>query len=202
MLDIKRCAEIFPASKVIYIVSWKNECKEVLIDSESGASLEKICVVDIDDRGAFRIEEFKLNDILLPYEGAFIEMDNFTDLFEEGWWIYEPSPGLMKTGAWNAIAKKYGVTKFSRNCHLFASNKLQKDFPGRITRLESIMDKKQLKKLNGLKRNVVVRNYPLKADVLSAKLKVIPGGNSYIYGVTVGVKEKPVIIETIPFASQ
>lgn len=50
--------------------------------------------------------------------------------------------------------------------------------------------------LKGEKRNVVTRNYPLKAAALSEKMKVISGGEIFIYGSTVGVKETPVIVET------
>lgn len=197
MLDITKCISLFPEAEVIYIVDWKNECKEILVDCRRGAKLQKITAVEVINKFDFHFEEFTPSEMKLPYSKPYLNPEVLQQNESENeLWIYEPSSSVMKIGAWEVLARKYELIKFSPNCHLFLSDKLHPDFPGRISRLIRIINKKCIKMLKGEKRNVVTRNYPLKAAALSEKMKVISGGEIFIYGSTVGVKETPVIVET------
>ncbi|MDE6559420.1 MAG: hypothetical protein K2K29_06000, partial [Muribaculaceae bacterium] len=253
MLDITKCLELFPEAKDIYIVSYRNECKEILVDIDREAvpydalqtSAKRIIAVDIREDSDIRQESFTSEEIRLKYTAGYVDPEELeeyegTDSHEcaeesadedhhicpegnEGsahpepagisrqssdsrnsqdskkatLWLYEPSVAIMKTGAWRILAERYGLRKCSPNCHLFISERFRPEFPGRILRLNRVIRKKDIKSLKGEKRNVVVRNYQMKADQLAARLKVIPGSDRYIYGLTAGDKERPLLIEAI-----
>lgn len=197
MLDISRNIEMFKNIANIYIVSKNNECKEILIEISKDATLHNIISVEIKDKDEYIVEEFKSSVIREGYAGLYGEQEDFIlSNANRDVWIYEPSASIMKIGCWEALSTRYGVKKCSPNCHIFISDSFIQDFPGRISKLKGIIDKKGQKRLKGEYRNIVTRNYPLKADQLATKLKTIPGSDSYIYGITTGLKETPIILES------
>ncbi|MDE6057907.1 MAG: hypothetical protein K2F93_07810, partial [Muribaculaceae bacterium] len=97
-------------------------------------------------------------------------------------YLYEPNAGIMKTGDWSELCRRYkGLYKADTNTHLFLSDRLFSDFPGRILAIDSITDKKALRSLKGAKYNVVARNYPSSAPDIAKKHSLIPGGERFLY---------------------
>jgi len=47
-------------------------------------------------------------------------------------YLYEPNSSVMKSGAFNLVAERFGLKKLHKNTHLYTSNELMPDFPGRI----------------------------------------------------------------------
>ena len=62
-----------------------------------------------------------------------------------------------------------GIKHVSHNTSLYVSECLYDDFPGRVLRIDSIPDKRELKAIKGQKYNVVTRNYPVDVCVLRKK---------------------------------
>ncbi|MDE6812134.1 MAG: hypothetical protein K2J15_07275, partial [Muribaculaceae bacterium] len=197
MLDITRCMELYPDAVAIYVVSYKNECKEILADVRSEGRLEKIIVVDVIDTNKFTKEEFTQQEMRTSYKSEYAKEDYLIEAAPSSLWLYEPSAGIMKTGAWNELAERYNLIKCSPNCHLFLSDIYIKEFPGKKSIIRRCIHKQEIKDLKGEKRNVVTRNYPIRSEQLAKKLKIIPGGDTYIYGLTTGIKERPVLVETV-----
>ena len=81
-----------------------------------------------------------------------------------GDYLYEPNASLLKAGAFRSIAAAYPVRKLHPNSHLYTSDTLLKNFPGRIFRIvnQCSFNKKEVKEnLADLKKaNVTVRNFP------------------------------------------
>ena len=101
----------------------------------------------------------------------------------------------MKAGAFKSIGNKYGVSKLHQHSHLYTSNELINDFPGRIFIVKKVLnpDKKSLAKLPK-KANLTCRNYPHKVDVLKKKLKLNDGGNEYIFATTLKDEKLKLIV--------
>ncbi len=198
MLDVSMAMKTFPDATDIYVVSVRNECKEVLIDSREGGNLERVHSVDILSDGSIQRIDVHPDQIGESYDREYISVDELEEALEQNTlYMYEPSVSLMKLGAWNFLADKFNMKKSSPNSHIFFSRQLIDHFPGRILHVKSILDRKSLKGLKGLPRNVVTRNYPLKSSPLSRKLKVNSGNDKFIYGLTISENEKPLLLDTV-----
>jgi len=133
------------------------------------------------------------NETVINDEQSF--MDN-PDRLSSGF-LYEPNASLMKIRPWKALCRKFNdLSMLHPNTNIFHSNTFYPDFPGRRLNIKGILDIKTLKSLKDRNFNVCVRNYPLNASKLEAKLKTRPSDTDYIYGVGVGQhKASPVLIE-------
>ena len=102
--------------------------------------------------------------------------------------LFEPNASVMKAGCFDEIARAYGICAISRNSHLFLSDELKEDFPGRAFAIDAVttMNKRQLRQtLSGMKQaNIAVRNFPLSVAELRKRLKLSDGGDTYIFATT------------------
>ncbi len=147
----------------IYIVSLKNECKEIL------------WVIDQNFTGETKITASTLNETIksfsfLPSETE-VKID-FTKEMITGNYLYEPDAALLKSGAFNLIAKRYQLTKLHPQTQLYTAPIYKAEFPGRIFKIEEILLSSHLKKQHNLAGNVIVRNYPAKPEDLVKKYKI------------------------------
>lgn len=186
MLDLSEIRKTVDNLYHIHVVCFRGECKEVLLDirlsplrgehvggpSTSVIDLDwhsPISRFEIPALGPLVTEERNLSMAVPPLGGR-------------GAFLYEPNAGIMKTGAWDALLAKFPhLVKADTNTHLFLSDMLYEDFPGKVMQILSTPDKKALKALKGTKINVAARNYPLSAPQLENKLGVKPGGERQLY---------------------
>lgn len=105
-----------------------------------------------------------------------------------GRYLYEPNAAVLKAGTFKSIATRFGLEKLHPHTHLYTSDILAKDFPGRIFNVDDSysFNKKEIKKALGdiKKANVAVRNFPLTAEELKALLKIKDGGEVFLFGAT------------------
>ena len=94
----------------------------------------------------------------------------------------------MKAGCFDELADYYQVGELSANSHLFVSDRLVSDFPGRSFRIErtTSLNKKELKQaLQDIDRaNISVRNFPISVEALRQRLRLKDGGDVYIFATT------------------
>jgi hypothetical protein len=99
----------------------------------------------------------------------------------------------MKAGCFDELAERFGVNPIAPNSHLFVSESLKKDFPGRRFQITAVssMNKKALREnLLGIsKANIAVRNFPLSVAELRKRLKLADGGDIYLFATTTAEKE-------------
>lgn len=176
LLDIQQGLREILHVKKVFVISVDNECKELLFLAEKGYSGDiEIEGVDLTREGnvksafAFLIEEENCATVQL---GEPLEF------------IYEPNSAILKSGAFKLISQKFQFAKLAPNTHLYTSSKLVSDFPGRVFRIEVLNpDSKKLHQLLPYKQvNVMTRNYPLKAEELKKKLKLLDGGDKFLIG--------------------
>ncbi len=200
MLDPVRAVSLFPGATEIHIVSYKNECKEVLIiadtqvDENSSDTLKRIVCVNIGGDGDIASYTISAEDFGPPTPETIASEDcEFS-----GGYLYEPNASLMKVitrcNLCNAFKR---LAKLSPNCHLYFSDTLYPDFPGRILGIEGLITKSDRKALKGKAFNVATRNYPEGAEKLKKSLKVnsATSDREFIYGATLGFEERPVLIK-------
>lgn len=176
LLDIQQTLGDLDAVKEVHIISVNNDCKEVLYLQEKGYSNEAqiICInLKKDTKEEYRFTFTEERNTLSQYAAPLT-------------YIYEPNASILKSGAFKSIASKYGLYKLQQHSHLYTSEKLVTDFPGRSFRVKAILnpDKKSIAKhING-KANLACRNYPQKVAVLKKKLKLKDGGDDYLFATT------------------
>ncbi|MDE7350253.1 MAG: hypothetical protein K2N25_04245 [Muribaculaceae bacterium] len=195
LLDLTLIRKTVENLSHIFVVSFKGECKEVLIDIRKDAGFSGVTVVDLDMNGILSTFDCHHSPVVgIPLN--FAERKSPTDYR----YLYEPNAGIMKTGAWEQLCQRFnGLYKADSNTHIFLSDTLFTDFPGRILAIDELMGKKALKELKGRKYNVVTRNYPLTAQELTKKISMIPGGDRFLYAFR--YKDKPVILTANLFNS-
>ncbi|WP_028122811.1 class I SAM-dependent methyltransferase [Epilithonimonas tenax] len=154
----------------IKIIAVRNEVKELVLMMENKGKREKskdttITCVNLESgepEFSFDINEEK----------------NATSEFSETLkFLYIPNNSILKAGAFNRIAEKYGLKKLHPNTHFYTSENKIENFPGRILQVEKI-DGKDLKKNDQF--NIISKNYPLKPDEIKKKYKLKDGGNHYL----------------------
>ena len=169
MLDLTQAVkELSAVTWDIYVVAIKNEVKEVLLLSGDSGQITAIDLEKKDQAFVFtRKEEQKCS-----LEIGDWKLENY---------LYEPNAAILKAGAYKLIAERFGLHKLDVNTHLYCSEKLVSNFPGRIWRIKGEGAK-------GERANVLCRNYPLTPEQLKKKLHLRDGGTAYVIGCRVAGK--------------
>ncbi|WAC40016.1 THUMP-like domain-containing protein [Pedobacter sp. SL55] len=169
LLDLKAGLTELTNVSAIHIISVKNECKELLWVIDKGFIGEpKIVCVTLNTN---------IKQIELPLQDD-SNASYLTVLPTEGY-LYEPDVALMKSGAFNAIANQLALKKLAKQSHLYFSEEFNGSFIGRIFEITLIFAPNELKKEKKLYGNVIVRNFPEKAENLVKKLKIKPNKETF-----------------------
>lgn len=182
LLDVSQTLRDIPFTKKIRAISVAGECKEVLIEASQGATLEKMEAIDLSPNGNVNYKFSFSPDLKIDISEYATDED-----ITPGKYLYEPGAAVMKLSPWSQLMSQYeDLAKLSHSSHLFISNELYATFPGRILKIDSIIDKKSRKNLKGFPANIVTRNYPLTAEELRKKLGVKEGTDNFIYATRLG----------------
>ena len=177
MLDITAAMRALGHDWDTHIVAVNNEVKEVLIITGKGSMhAVNICATHTDSF-VFNDEEEKKAQV------------SFASDIEQ--YIYEPNAAIIKAGAYRLIGKRYGIKKLDTNTHLYTSDKLLPDFPGRKWQVQEVLTKHSALNTK-LKYSILTRNYPLSPDQVRKKLKLQDGDDLYIVGAR--LQGKPVLV--------
>jgi len=162
--ELKNVAEI-------HIVSTKNEVKELLWVLEKDAiSPTKIISVTLNEQ--------EKHFVLFKGDEEQIESPILTGPLST--YLYEPDAALLKSGAFNLIAKTYGLKKLDAQTQLYTTDVYNNLFPGRIFKINRVITPGELKKEKQLIGNVIVRNYRDKAENLVRKHKIKPDQHQFL----------------------
>lgn len=179
----------------VHIVAVDGECKELLLLLSAEGSQQPLLVCSNDNQQ----ETFALKAGNDPDTASKTSLTGKTSLASETsttsttwgnapFFLYEPNAALMKGGFFEEFAQRYAVRPLAPNSHLFTSDKLVDNFPGRIFRVTamSTMNKQELKEkvLPLQQANISVRNFPMSVDALRKKLKLSEGGSNYLFATT------------------
>lgn len=188
MLDISLAVRQLQTVSQVHVVSVNNECKELLLllDQEGA---EEMHIHTVNFQGG------RLQSFVYTLNEEARAVCSYTS--QVGKYLYEPNSSMMKAGCYRLLAVRYALQKFHSNTHLYTSDHLVEDFPGRVFEVKDVVgfSKSELKSLSsGLKRaNVAVRNFPEHPDALRKRLKIADGGDTYLFATTLNSEKKVVI---------
>lgn len=179
MLDWHRAVDELKLVREVHIVSVGNECKELLLVLSSRSKVPSLKVYCVNDGQtmSFDVTDTSSEAILIAPKTDYVNQ-----------YLYEPNASLMKAGCFGVVSAQYGMKKLAKNSHLFMSEQMVRDFPGRSFHVKatSSFNKKELKqRLQGIgKANIATRNFPLSVAELRKRLKLKDGGDTYIFATT------------------
>ena len=185
MLDITQALRSLPMSFDVHIVAVKNEVKEVLlVQTTLEPTIHAVNLSPTTQQTfSFTQEEEKSATPYIPAESAHNLGEADTT------YIYEPNAAIIKAGAFKLVAQRYGLYKMAPNTHLYLSDQLIEDFPGRVWQILEI-NPKDMKQIPGA--NILTRNYPLTPEQLRKKLKIKDSDTHTIIGARLA--EKPILL--------
>lgn len=183
-LDIKQTLSDLKSVSKVWIVSVQNDCKEVLylVNKTTSSNPEIIAVNIAKNTSTFAFDYEKESTV-------------FVDFSEPQTYLYEPNASVLKAGGFKSIAAQFGLNKLAVNTHLYTSNELITNFPGRVFKITNTLDynEKSVKTLGLKKANIATRNFPDGIEQIKKRLKITDGGNDYIFA-TRDSNDKPVLI--------
>ncbi len=175
MLDTHRAVEALGCVSEIHVVADGGECKELLLVLEREAVAEpRLYVAEGDVRFS------------LPLSEETGSVPSYAETLGE--YLYEPGAAVMKAGIFKWIAVFYGLRKLHPNSHLYTSDEIVGDFPGRTFRISGTwgFSKQELRGLKSVvdRANLTVRNFPSTVADLRKRLKLKEGGDTYLFATT------------------
>lgn len=184
LMDINSALQKLKHVKLLYVISVDGDCKELLfLQDRNFEGNTKITTI--------RLFSDQLQSISFTVEG---EKSTLVKTSHPLQYLYDPDVAVTKAGAFKSVAKDFNLFKLHSHTHLYTSDKLEKDFLGRIFEIQKVYTLSEFKKLNAFeKANVVSKNFPIKVDDIRKKFKIKDGGKDFLYFVTDYVENHIVI---------
>ena len=189
MVDITQTIRDYTGISDIWILSLRNECKELLfkINLDKPASTIQIHAIDINSgqRNVFSFSH--------EYQKG---LGNIAPLMpEKGYFALIPNVAIMKSGAFDALCNRFKLFKTADFCHLFISQEdITMPFPGRKFIIKDIFSfsKKDISLLRETypTANLMSYNPKLTTAELQARLKINNGGDFYIFAILSSIDGK------------
>lgn len=192
MLDISLAVKTIGCVSAVHIVSVDNECKELLFLLSKTAGNEPLFVaVNLRRSGGKEIFSFtpeQEQKASIPFASG------------PGHYLYESNASILKAGAFKSVAQVYNLQKLHINSHLYTSDELVADFPGRVFEVETSFapNKKNIKTFlqDTKKANIAVRNFPMTVAEIRHKTGLVDGGDTYLFATTLADERKVWIVCT------
>ena len=191
MLDISQALKELRHVKEIHVVAVENECKELLFILEP----------DFDGEPVFTCVNLQTEQPSVQFTQEEEKAANLQLTKEPASYLYEPNAALMKSGCYRLLTQRFDIQKLHRNSHLYTSEKIIENFPGRIFEIDdwAVYGKKATTLLNGIdKASIAVRNFPMTVAELRKKLKIGDGDQVYLFATTLS-DERKVLIKTLKY---
>lgn len=190
MLDISLALKTLGNVSEVHVVSVDSECKELLfLLSKTAGEAPQYVAVNLKRSGG----EERFSFAMAQEQQAEI---SFADA--PGRYLYEPNASILKAGAFNMVTHSYRVKKLHRNSHLYTSDNLISDFPGRIFGVEKLFvpnrNNIRLFLQDTKKANIAVRNFPITVAEIRRRTGLTEGGDLYLFATTLFDERKVWII--------
>lgn len=174
MADIGILLTELPEAVEIHILSLDNECKEVLVLMQRGSSLPP------DDIPVIATEIHSGNNTPQTSEFRFTAREEMEAAAETAvpseisGYLFEPSPALLKSGAFKLPAVRFGLRKISASTHFYTGDSPVNNFPGKVRRIIEVLPFSKASVKDFKKKypscSVTARNFPMASEQLKARL--------------------------------
>lgn len=187
MCDISQTIADFDNISDIWVLSVRNECKEVLfkIDFKNASESPRIHCIDFTANG---VDNFSFQKKVVAVSDGNPKAGNR---------LLVPNASVMKAGAYDIVADQFSLKRIAANSHLHLSDGAVEGYPGRQFHIVDVLtlSRADVKKLKGLatSANIACRNFPMKPEELRKRLKMADGGNFYIFATTLADNTKCLI---------
>ncbi|MDO5608929.1 MAG: class I SAM-dependent methyltransferase [Capnocytophaga sp.] len=185
MLDVSLALQNLKQVSEIHIVSVDNDCKELLFVLTNRKQPPTIHTVNFRNNNANQYFSFEWTDEPKAQAAHATTMLRY---------LYEPNASILKSGGFVTVGQRFGIYKLHPNTHLYTSDSLDKNFPGRIFEIKECRthNKSNLKELTRLypKANISIRNFPMTVAEIRKKTKIKEGGELYIFATTIANNTK------------
>ena len=179
MLDIEQAIQELRQVRRLWVVAVDNECKEVLYElgPEPAVDPERYTV---NLRRDGTQQEFRLNR---AREGRAVAR-----YAEPQQFLYEPNVAVLKAGGFKSVGTAFELLKLHQHSHLYTSDTLRPDFPGRQFRIRAVekYDGPALRAHLGpeVRAHVTTRNFPDTVAEFRHRTGIREGGDLYIFATT------------------
>ncbi|MCX6166829.1 MAG: hypothetical protein NT021_02430 [Sphingobacteriales bacterium] len=177
LLDIKLALTELNNVHSVHVVSVGNELKELLFHINTQAECQNPT-----------IHCAQLNDAQTKHFSFTYEEEQFAApalCSAPKTYLYEPNAAWLKAGCFKLIAARYGLEKLHQHTHLYTSNTLIAEFPGKVFTILANWSYTEFGKTVSVKQaNCISRNFPLQVSALQKKHKITDGGNSSLFFIT------------------
>lgn len=196
MLDIKATLRALDIPFEVHIVAIENEVKEILLfvyqfvhhintsnqmntpSRESVIPIHAVNLIRDTNLLGYQVQELVFSMEEEKLAQCKIYSSNLTHLTLEGAYIYEPNAAIIKSGAYKIVAQRLNLVKMAQHTHLYLSDKLIADFPGRVWQIITTSPKN----FKDIRANITTRNYPLSSEQLRKKYKIKDSNTHTIIG--------------------
>ncbi|WBO83547.1 class I SAM-dependent methyltransferase [Hymenobacter yonginensis] len=179
MLDIEQAILELRQVRQLWVVAVDNECKEVLYElgPEPAVDPERH-TVNLLRTG--QQQDFRLNRAR--------EARAVPRYAEPQQYLYEPNVAILKAGGFRSIGTAFELLKLHQHSHLYTSDTLHPDFPGRIFRIRATekYDAQALRAHLGpeVRAHVTTRNFPDTVAEFRHRTGIREGGDLYLFATT------------------
>ena len=180
MIDIDHGCNQLKQVRDVNVYALNGECKEVVFVCAPSKEETRVNCVDIHSSG---------NDDEFCFTRSMERESNLHLAGKMGRYIYEPNAAIMKAGPYALLTEDYEIEALAPNTHLYTSDEVVADFPGRSFEVLSEIKLSRSGVASMLpdgKAHVITRNYPVGAAELQRQLGLKEGGEQYIVATTVG----------------
>jgi 16S rRNA G966 N2-methylase RsmD len=184
MLDISAALKELKKVSEVHIVSLNGECKELLFMLENKVIEETKVVCALLNQNKENVYEFSYSE-----EKSFQNQS-----FALQKYLYEPDNAILKGGFFKSVTQKFNVQKLNPNTHLYTSQEISKNFPGKTFEVIQQIPFNTFSSAKATKKaNVVTRNFDLKPEEIKKQFKIKDGGEDFLFFITDHKENKQVI---------
>lgn len=178
MLDVSHTIAELPGVTDLYCLGTATECKELtaVVDLCSDAQQEPVIHAVTPGHPSMSFRRSEEGAAGAQYAAP-----------EPGMTLHEPLPAVMKAAPFNLLCERYGLGKIGRDTHLYVGRELP-DCPTRQYRIAAVYEFSK-RGIAECRRefpqgNVAARGFIVGAEELARRLKLKPGGDVKVFGVT------------------
>ena len=187
MLDVNEAINTLGNVQQVHVISVKNDCKELVFILENGfKELIQFTAANFTSGGVLQSFSYK-------QEEETTSQSQYSEPLE---YLYEPNNSIMKLGAFKLLCNRFELNKLHPNSHLYTSNKVIEDFPGRSFKVQWTTNYKpnQLRRmLPTAKANITVRNFIKNVKAIRKDTGLKEGGDDYLFATT-GPEDRLIVV--------
>lgn len=203
MLDLTAALRSLKGVIEAHIVSVSGECKELLLLMRGDAIADNTpsfdeCPIHCVDLNGNQLASSSSDFIFTRSSEAAapLILANYIGTF-----LYEPNASILKAGAYKIICQRYPVQKLAADTHLYTSDRLIADFPGRCWQItdSATFAKKDLRRLlaDNSAADLTVRGFPTSVATLRKQLHLREGGQAHLIATTFGSQRLLLRVERV-----